>query len=165
MVQCGYCGTTIVFGGKRDGDVRYCNAECQQRGAFAAVARHLPDDVVSEHVWKVHQGVCPKCGGCGPVDVHTSYRVWSALVLTSWCNTPHVTCASCGTKARLIDAGFSLLLGWWGFPWGLVMTPVPVFRNIAGMMRRTDQTRPSPQLAQIIRLRIAAHLVAHTARK
>src|SRR5262245_1613216 len=83
MAKCGYCGTTILFGGARDGDVRYCNADCQQRGAVAAVAQHVPDQLVSEQVWKVHQGVCPRCGGRGPVDVHTSYRVWSALVLTS----------------------------------------------------------------------------------
>jgi hypothetical protein len=165
MAKCGYCGTTILFGGARDGDVRYCNADCQQRGAVAAVAQHVPDQLVSEQVWKVHQGVCPKCGGRGPVDVHTSYRVWSALVLTSWRSMPHVSCASCGTKARLMDAGFSLLLGWWGFPWGFIMTPVQVFRNVAGLMKATDPTKPTPQLAHIIRLHIAANAIEHSARE
>jgi len=30
----------------------------------------------------LHQGLCSKCGGRGPADVHTKDEVWSALVLT-----------------------------------------------------------------------------------
>jgi hypothetical protein len=159
MASCGYCGTTVLFGGTREGELRFCNAECQRKGFVAAVAQHIPDHVVSEQVWKVYQGLCPQCGGSGPVDVHTSYRVWSALALTSWSSRPHIVCRSCGSKARLGDAAFSLVLGWWGFPWGLIMTPVQVFRNAAGLVRTTGSTAPSSQLTHLIRLRIAADAI------
>jgi hypothetical protein len=122
MASCGYCGTTILFGGKRDGELRFCNAECQQKGLVAAVAQEVPDALVSDQVWKVHQGLCPKCGSSGPVD-----------------------------------AVFSLAFGWWGFPWGLIMTPVQIFRNVAGLLNATDPMVPSPQLGHIIRLHIAAN--------
>lgn len=157
MASCGYCGTTILFGGTRDGELRFCNAECQQKGIVVTVAQEVPDTLVAEQVWKVHQGLCPKCGGSGPVDVYTSHRVWSALIMTSWSSRPHVVCRRCGSKARLGDAAFSLALGWWGFPWGLVMTPVQVFRNVAGLLNTTDPSGPSPQLAHIVRLHIAQH--------
>jgi hypothetical protein len=159
MAACGYCGTTILFGGTREGTLRFCNGECQQKGYVAVVAQQVPDDVVSQHVSRVHQGLCPKCGSHGPVDVHTSYRVWSALLMTSWSSRPHVACRSCGTKARLADALFSLLFGWWGFPWGFVMTPVQLCRNVAGMLRSPDGMRPSAQLVHLVRLNLAAHLI------
>ena len=116
MARCNYCGTTILFGGARDGEVRYCNARCQQSGRLLAVSNQFPQAQVQEQIWKVHQGACPKCGGSGPVDVHKSYRVWSALVLTQWSSLMQVSCRHCGLKKQMADAGFSLLLGWWDFP-------------------------------------------------
>ena len=159
MAACSYCGTTILFGGTRDGDLRFCNQECQQKGFVAAVATKVPDTVLKEQVRKIHQGPCPKCGGSGPVDVHTSYRVWSALVLTSWSSRPHIVCRTCGVKARLGDSVFSVVFGWWGFPWGLVMTPVQLFRNLAGLVQINQPTAPSPQLVHLIRLHIAANAI------
>jgi hypothetical protein len=159
MAACAYCETSILFGGTREGDLRFCNADCQQKGFVAVVAQQVPDGVVSEQVSRVHQGLCPKCGGSGPVDVHTSYRVWSALLMTSWSSRPHVVCRSCGSRARLGDLLFSLLFGWWGFPWGFVMTPVQLVRNIAGLVSSPDPTLPSAQLSRIVRLHLAANAI------
>ena len=100
MTNCDYCGTGILFGGKREGNLRFCNTRCQQGGVFLALSRQVSDTQVQEMLWKVHQGTCPKCGGSGPVDVHTSYRVWSALVLTNWSNSLQVSCRSCKTVGR-----------------------------------------------------------------
>jgi hypothetical protein len=88
----------------------------QARGGLLAVSRQLPQAAVQEQVWKAHQGLCPKCGGAGPVDVHVSHKVWSALVLTSWASTPRISCRSCGLKSQLIGTAFSLVFGWWGIP-------------------------------------------------
>jgi hypothetical protein len=93
------------------------------------------------------------------VDVHTSYRVWSALLMTSWSSRPHVVCRSCGSRARLGDLLFSLLFGWWGFPWGFVMTPVQLVRNITGLVSSPDPTLPSAQLSRIVRLHLAANAI------
>ena len=156
MAQCDYCGSTIIFGGKRDGNGRFCNQNCQGRGALLAISRQLPDSAVQDQVWKVHQGLCPKCSGSGPVDVHVSHRVWSALVVTSWRSAPQLSCRSCGIKSQAADAAISLALGWWGFPWGLVVTPIQIGRNLFCMSRPPDPTKPSPQLEKIIRMTIAA---------
>jgi len=160
MARCNYCGTTILFGGARDGELRYCNARCQQSGRLLSVSNQLPQAQVQEQIWKVHQGACPKCGGSGPVDVHKSYRVWSALVVTQWSSSMQVSCRSCGVKKQIADAGFSLLLGWWGFPWGLLVTPIQVGRNIWSAAQPLDPTKPSPQLEKALRLAIARQAVA-----
>jgi hypothetical protein len=135
MAKCAYCNSTIIFGGKRDANGRLCNEKCRGRGALLAISRQLPDASVQDQVWSVHQGLCPKCSGAGPVDVHVSHKVWSALVLTSWSSAPQLSCRSCGIKSQAAGAAFSLVLGWWGFPWGVVVTPIQIGRNFFSMSR------------------------------
>ncbi len=156
MASCAYCNTTILFGAKRQGELRFCNAKCQAAGALSAVAAQLPQFEVERTLMRVHGGTCPECDGSGPVDVHTSYRVWSALLVTNWSSRPAVCCRGCGVKRKLLDSVFSFSLGWWGFPWGLLVTPVQVVRNIAGLFFAPDPSRPSPALEKLLRLRLAA---------
>jgi len=35
----------------------------------------------------------------------------------------------------------SLLFGWWGLPWGVVLTPVTIFSNLTGGRDITSQVR------------------------
>src|SRR5262245_12638498 len=156
MASCAYCGSTIFLGGNREGDLRFCNNDCQARGQLKRVADALPADQVRKYIDDVHAGDCPECKGPGPVDVHTSYRVWSALVVTQWASRPQVSCKGCGVKAKLGNAAYSFFLGWWGFPWGLIMTPVQVVRNLGGVFMSPDPSRPSDKLENILRLHLAA---------
>lgn len=158
MASCAYCGTTILFGGVKDGNRRFCNAKCQTGGALVDLAQQLPDTSVQQVVREVHQGTCPKCGGSGPVDVHTSYRVWSAVLLTQWSNKPQVSCRKCGVKAQLGNTAFSAVLGWWGFPWGLILTPVQVVRNLWAIVSPPDAAHPSAKLENQVRLNLAAQI-------
>jgi hypothetical protein len=159
MAKCAFCNSTILFGGARDGDLRFCNETCHGQGVLLSVSRSLPEDTVRQAVWEVHQGPCPRCRGAGPVDVHTSHRIWSALLMTSWRSTPRVSCRRCGVKSQIGDMAFSGVLGWWGFPWGLVMTPVQIVRNVTSMARPPDPLQPSEELSKMIRLQIAADAV------
>src|SRR4051794_15218914 len=104
MTKCDSCGSTIIFGGKRDRNGSFCNEKCRARGALLAQSRQLPEAAVREEVWKIQQGPCPKCGGSGAVDVHVVHTVWSALVLTRWSSTPQLSCAACGRKGQLTGA-------------------------------------------------------------
>jgi hypothetical protein len=38
MAKCEYCGSTIIFGGKRGANGRFCNQKCQARGGLLAAA-------------------------------------------------------------------------------------------------------------------------------
>ena len=160
MATCDTCGTTILFGGVRDGQFRFCNEKCRQQGFLVQVAGQIPEEVVAEQIQQVHEGDCPRCGGRGPVDVHTSYRIWSVLVMTSWRSRPEICCRGCGIKSQLVGAGSSMILGWWGIPWGVIMTPVQVLRNLSGLAASPDPTRPSDQLDKLVRIHIAAHVLS-----
>jgi hypothetical protein len=123
----------------------------------------LPDSVIAPRVWEIHAGRCPVCSGPGPVDVRYSYRVWSGLIVTNWYTRTHLCCRSCGNKARALDAAFTFFLGWWGFPWGLIMTPIYFGRNILAIVRQEESTAPSDDLARVVRYQVA--LAAKDARE
>mgnify|MGYP003342456451 CR=1 FL=1 len=156
MAKCSYCNTTILFGGVTEGNLRFCNAGCHEKGQLARVAQRLPRSEVRAVLDEVHQGRCPECKGKVPVDVHVKHTVWSAVYLTSWNSKPMICCRSCGVKAQAGGLAFSAVLGWWGFPWGLIMTPVQIIRNISGMMSGPNPDEPSAELDRIVRLGIAA---------
>ncbi len=163
MPSCDSCGTTIIFGGKKEGGYRFCNDTCLARGQSLLVADQIPDDVVDELAAQFHSGDCPKCGGPGPVDVQTSHTIWSALITTSWKSNPEICCRSCGTKKRLGALVSSFLLGWWGFPWGIIFTPIQIAKNVIGLVSRRDMTAPSDKLRKMIRVDLASRIGAEDA--
>jgi hypothetical protein len=122
----------------------------------------VPAETLNRLVQDVHMGLCPKCKGSGPVDVHTSHRVWSAVYVTRWSSRPQVCCRSCGVKSKIADIFFSLFLGWWGFPFGFVLTPVQIVRNVAGLFASKDPYRPSAELEKMVRLGVASRMLAQS---
>jgi hypothetical protein len=159
MAKCGYCGTTILFGGVRVGDQRFCNNKCHQNAYVLRVAQQVPADVLERQTEEVFRGNCPKCQGLGPIDVHKVHRVWSAVFLTSWRSSQQVSCRSCAVKSQLGGALFSLVFGWWGFPWGLILTPVQITRNVIGMCGGPDPARPSAELRRFVQVLLGAKLI------
>ena len=157
MAKCDYCGTTILWGATRDGDFVFCGSKCHKEGHLLSAIDQVPEDVVRKEVLAVYEGLCPKCSGPGPVDVHTAYEVWSAFIITCWQSCPQISCRGCGNKARAFNAFACMLVGWWALA-GLIMTPIQIGRNIAGLFGRTD-SGPSPQLVRLVRLQIAARIV------
>lgn len=160
MARCATCRTTILFGGITSDQGRYCNQRCAQTGFITAAASHIPPEIIEQQTAQLHAGVCPRCGRPGPVDVHTAYFVWSLLLLTSWRNTPAVSCRRC---ARMRQAGnllTSAVVGWWGFPWGIVMTPVQVTRNLIAILSGPDPARPSDDLRRVVRTILGSQLLA-----
>jgi hypothetical protein len=85
--------------------------------------------------------------------------VWSAFVLTRWTTTAQVSCRACATKSQLGGMLFSAVLGWWGFPWGLILTPVQITRNIVSMSTRGDPSKPSDQLRKLVMVQIGAQAI------
>jgi hypothetical protein len=155
MAKCGYCNSTIIVGGVRAGDQRFCNDKCYQNAQVLSVAKNIPPEVLEQQVQAAWSGSCPKCQGRGPVDVHKFHQVWSILVMTQWSSKSQVSCRSCGVKRQLGGIAFSLFCGWWGFPWGLILTPVQIIRNIVGMSSGPNSTRPSAELRRLVLINLA----------
>jgi hypothetical protein len=156
MTKCGYCGTTIFMGGVRSGDQRFCNNNCFQNARLLTMTKNIPSDVLERKVEEVWRGNCPKCRSLGPIEVHKSYDVWSALVLTRWSTKSQISCHSCGIKRQIGATAFSFFFGWWGIPWGLILTPIQISRNVIGMVRGPDPSRPSDALRRAV---LTGHLM------
>jgi hypothetical protein len=146
------------MGGVKDGEFRFCNDQCHYHAYLKTAADEIPAGTIEQEVMRVHAGPCPECQGPGPVDMHTAHKVWSLLLLTSWNSEPWVCCRRCGVKKQAMGATFSLLAGWWGFPWGLIMTPVQIVRNVAGMLKG-ESAGPSDALRQLIMVSLAEQLL------
>ncbi len=161
MGTCASCRSFILFGGKTEGKQRYCSDKCLQQARVVAAAAEIPAAVVQQQVKAVHQGLCPKCGSTGPIDVHVGHRVGSAIVVTTWSRRPQISCRSCGIKHQLGDMVFSLVLGWWGFPWGILMTPVQIVKNIIAIAKPPAPEHPSMELEVLVRANLGAQMVAN----
>jgi hypothetical protein len=61
---------------------------------------------------------------------------------------------------QLAGAISSLLVGWWGFPWGLIYTPVQIVRNIGALKNPPDPSRPSDALRKSVVVNIGRSMVA-----
>lgn len=158
MAKCDSCGSIIISGGIKDNNLRFCNEQCYQNGHVLLLSRQVPKNIVDEQARQIHGGLCPKCRGRGPIDVHTSYRIISVFVYSSWQSIPHICCRACGRKKQIGDAIFCLILGWWGIPWGFFMTPVQIFKNIAGIISGPNELKPSDQLDKLVRIDIASQM-------
>lgn len=144
-------------------DLRFCSKQCARKSvrliAIHEHARTLPAEFIEEQARQVFEGPCPRCGAVGGVDLHEAHWVWSALIMTQWKSTEGICCHGCGTKSRIYAALSSTVLGWWGFPWGMLVTPVQVGRNIIGIIS-SSETEPSPRLLRHVRLNLAARDLA-----
>ncbi len=159
MAKCDYCGTRILFGGAHAHGYRFCNEDCRHSGYSLVAFNEIPEEYLREQIRLIHQGSCPRCHGRGPIDVHTSYRIWSAFVLTSWQSRPHICCRKCGKNQQVKDGIFSLLFGWWGFPWGLIMTPVQILRNLFKIADWSEGGQPSKDLCRLIMINIGSRIL------
>ena len=159
MAKCAYCESRILFGPKRQGKLQFCNDHCLQQGTLLFVSDQVPQEVLDRQISVVHKGKCPQCSGEGPVDVHTSHSVWSILVWTFAKSKPQICCHSCGIHAKVRSSMLCLFLGWWAVPWGFILTPIQVLRNLAGLFFAPDPTRPSEKLQNMVSLMIADELI------
>lgn len=165
MATCDTCKKTILFGGLRESSFRFCNKKCMENGHVLIAATKIPADIVRKRAIEIHSGSCPVCEQeRGPVDVHTAHKIWSLILMSSWTSSPQISCRPCGRKRQMYGAVSSLLAGWWGIPWGLIMTPVQIGKNIFGMLRTHDSLQPSERLEQLVRVELATHAVKQAGR-
>jgi hypothetical protein len=164
MASCATCRRWIIFGGKREGGRRYCSKACLGKGRMQYISERIPEDLVRQTALDIHTGTCPVCRlRRGPIDVHTSHTVWSFILLTSWRSNDLVSCRDCGRAKQVRATLFSLFAGWWGFPFGFVMTPVQITRNLAGILRPAGGRGPSARLEQAVRSMLSGRLLADEA--
>jgi endogenous inhibitor of DNA gyrase (YacG/DUF329 family) len=155
MAKCGGCGSTILFGGITHQGQPFCDQRCVTMGQFLEVRKAIPAEALQEATMKFRESKCPQCGGAGPLDVHPSYFVWSAIVFTRSTSKSALSCRSCARKKQAMSALGSGVVGWWGIPFGLIMTPVQVIRNVFEMASPRGSRGPSRELIEFVRDELA----------
>lgn len=71
-------------------------------------------------------------------EVVRYFMVWSIIFMTSWKTTDYFLRGTPEqTRGLLASTAVTLLAGWWGIPFGLVMTPFYLIRNLIGGERKT----------------------------
>lgn len=168
MATCDHCGTTIVFGGKKDQGYRFCNDACRKKAMPMLLAEEyldlVPPGILEAEVLSVHQGPCPRCGGEGPIGVHDSTMMWSAIFFGKHLEQSLICCTRCGRRQNLIAAVMTFFLGWWSFPEGLLLTPILIGVNLIKFICPNDTTEPTEELRTLV-ARDVAQAVMRTLEK
>ncbi|MCG8602801.1 MAG: YvaD family protein [Verrucomicrobiales bacterium] len=166
MKACSYCKNTIVLGGKKVGKRLYCGENCRHAAVDVLGLDAIPEDLVNDLASSIHKGSCPKCGGDGPVDIHESYRVASAFLFSFFNTKTEVCCRKCSFKNSFWDFIYTFTLGWWGFPIGVILTPILLLRNMIGMLQLPKEDEYSNALHEkacfdLANARLEKHGAAH----
>lgn len=121
----------------------------------------VPEDAVDELVVQIKNSKCPTCENIGGIEMFKSYFVYSIIILTSWKEKPTLSCRSCAKKRQINDLVASFFLGWWGIPFGIIVTPIIVIMNVVAMFRDPSKKNPSKELKERARLLIAHDILTN----
>ena len=149
----------MAFFSKSCGTEKYCNGNCVARCPIYHVAKTVPDYLVQVEAEKIFKSPCPICRKARPIDVPSSHKTGSALVMTSWNSRARFSCKPCGVRSQALAAAQSLLLGRWGIPWTILGTPVTIGRNDYVMATKIGADRPSAALLSQTRSALAAQSI------
>ncbi|EAY70823.1 hypothetical protein BDAG_03630 [Burkholderia dolosa AU0158] len=165
VTECSHCGRTFLIGGRSIDGRRYCGPACAHAHPIVVEAERLPDATVRQYVDDCRYGPCPICRRDDrPVDVHASHRVVSLLFVTRWATRRHVCCRRCGRRKQALALLASAAFGWWGLPWGIVLTPIQLARNALGLAAR-DPDVATQQFEQLLRRKLAARRLRGAAQR
>ena len=78
-----------------------------------------------------------------------------ALLFTQYGCKTFFGCAGCARKAQALGFVGTSLLGWWGIPFGLILTPVGLVANVYHVFRSGFRREPSAMLRRYARERLA----------
>ena len=76
MAKCNYCGASILIGSCKHDGFEYCNKDHLEKGIYIELSKKIEKNDVEKLVNEIHNGLCPKCKGPGPIDVYTCYDIY-----------------------------------------------------------------------------------------
>ena len=164
MAKCQTCKTFILWGGVKKDGRRYCNSGCMDQDTLGRVGDRIPDNVVKKEAQKIMRGPCPACNlTTNDVELRFTHRAVSYLVMTIWSKNSILSCRSCHRKKVMSESLITLFLGWWGFPFGLIVTPIQLLRNIsAASSSNSPTTEPSSDTCSFVRGILAQAIIENS---
>jgi hypothetical protein len=93
LPKCANC-EAVIFGGLRVGELRFCYERCYYQRSFP---EELSASSVNQRAMRLRNGLCPSCGGPGPLDLCAN-RNWPRLGSRSWQRGSELSCAVCDNQ-------------------------------------------------------------------
>lgn len=86
---------------------------------------------IAEYAELLRSLPCPVCANTAiKLNGTIAYTVKSIVFFTTYGSVPTIACPDCLDKKNNEAILSTALLGWWGIPWGLINTPVYIYKNI-----------------------------------
>lgn len=146
MLSCDLCDATILWGGVKNANTRYCDAKCANAAAYLRTVREaIPPHVLASEIAAVHNAPCPRCTRPARIDYYHVHSIWSLIILTKISRTQVRCCRRCARKHQAFQHLGSMLVGWWSIPFGPIATLIQIARNIAELSKR-ESPEPSRRL-------------------
>ncbi len=119
--------------------------------ALATQAGPIEPGELQDLVTRFRRQPCSRCGSeLRPLNAFEIARAWSVILVTSYRKELLIACPDCILASAKRAWAFSLLLGWWGIPWG----PIRTLQAIAidsRAIRHGDEDHPSEALTAYVR--------------
>ncbi|MDB5268569.1 MAG: hypothetical protein JWP58_1609 [Hymenobacter sp.] len=104
---------------------------------IAAQFSVVSEEGVAEYCALLQTQPCPICRSSSQrLNATMTSKVISFLVMTTWKKQFAIACPPCLDKLNRDASTTSALLGWWGFPWGIIRTVQALVAN--GKMARNN---------------------------
>lgn len=111
-------------------------------------------DEINEYCRILQQLKCPHCGeSSGKLNATLTSEVMSFVFITQHRKKLIVACADCLNKANNKALIKSILLGWWGIPWGIIRTIQAINTNLKSK-NAIDQEMPNDYFREFALSRI-----------
>jgi hypothetical protein len=96
-----------------------------------AQAKKYPNAQLEIYAEKLRKIPCPICNQTHKkLNGTIAYTVKSFVFFSSFAKKPIIACPECLDRENNNSITSTLLLGWWGFPLGILKTPIYIYRNM-----------------------------------
>jgi hypothetical protein len=104
-------------------------AEVAQK-EIAAQFRVLSEAEIKDYCALIQATPCPIChSATKPLNATVTNQVSSFIFLTTWKEKLTIACPSCLDKLIESATSHSIIVGWWGIPWGIIRTVKAINSN------------------------------------
>ncbi len=121
--------TTLAFAKEQ---ARQRNVKTNIDAGSEVQTRDLTNAELSSYASIIRHLDCPKCKKSQQyINGTMEYNIYSIIFLTYRSKKIKIACRDCLKKINNAALLKSMLAGWWGIPWGILLTPVYIYRNIS----------------------------------
>lgn len=115
-----------------------------------AQLRVVSEAEIAEYCGLLQAEPCPICHSTAQrLNATITSKVLSFLVVTTWKKQFAIACPTCLDKLNRAGSTSSALLGWWGFPWGIIRTIQALMAN-SEMSRNNHAPYPNELLKEFV---------------